>query len=89
MGRGKLEVARAMRLQAVPVPNSLQRTHTYALRLVHCGCGPTRRFARWAIRQRRLHDPGFHVGAEWRDTGRVRLVAQQSRDALDHEAFLS
>ena len=85
---GKLEVARAVRLQAMPAPNPLHRTHADALNLGHGGHRPVRRLARRRVRECCLHDPRLHRRPEWRNARRTGLVAQQARDALGHEAFL-
>ena len=85
---GKLELARAVRLQTMPTPNPLHRTHADALQLRHGRRRPMRRLVRRRAGEGRLHDARLHLGAQRWQAWRPGLVTQQARDTLGHKPLL-
>src|ERR1700745_2417945 len=83
----ELELPDTMRLQPVRAPDALHRAGADAGLLRHYGSGPVRGLS-WRIGLRECHHAGRNVRAERRNARGARLVAQQTLEALLHEAFL-
>jgi hypothetical protein len=84
---GELELADPVRLQPVRTPDALHRADADRARLRHPGGGPVCRLAGRRAKGERHHALG-HLGAESGNARGPRLIAQQTREAFLHEAFL-
>jgi hypothetical protein len=84
---GELELAPAVGLQPVRLPDTTHRTRADAGRGRHHVGGPVRRLARRVL-QRQRHHTLSHFRPERRNARGSRLVAQQSFEAFRCEALL-
>lgn len=84
---GELELAPAVGLQPVRLPDATHRTRADAGRGRHHVGGPVRRLARRVLQRQRHHTLGYFK-PERRNARGPRLVAQQSFEAFRGEALL-
>lgn len=83
----ELELPDTVRLQAVRSPDTLNRAGADAGLLRHHGGSPVRGLS-WRIGLRECHHARCNVRSERRNARGACLVAQQTLEALLHEAFL-
>jgi hypothetical protein len=83
----ELELAHAVRLQAVSPPDALHRADADRRGIGHGGGGPVRRLAGWVILRQR-DDPFDDLTPERRHARGPRLVAEQPVDTGRHEPLL-